>query len=232
MIEYDFVIALENPQQKSGMTEINFPNSCVLYLRDGIYVGGRNIPAKLSVRVNFPEGKYIIYKVPVLRVQDYTKEEIFQKRLLMFIPYYIMRYENQLGSIEEEHDRLNELSIEYENIRKRLQHEMSEAEEREIYTRLAELTVKISDYVLRKSAKARERISGIMGGNILDLETDRIIELGRREGLEKGLTQGACETAELMLIDKEPLEKIVRYARLPIETILQIKESLAAAGKL
>lgn len=101
-----------------------------------------------------------------------------------------------------------------------MKNELSAAEETAVYTRLIELTGKISDYVLQKSAKTHERIGGIMGGNVLELETDRIIE------------RNARETAELMLLDSEPLEKIVRYSKLPIETISQIKEKLIEAGKL
>ena len=93
-----------------------------------------------------------------------------------------------------------------------------------MYTRLIELTRKISDYVLQKSAKTMERIGGIMGGNVLELETDRI--------LAKGIEQGACETAELMLLDGEPMDKIVRYAKLPVETISQIREKMIEDGKL
>lgn len=229
MIEYDFAIALENQKQTGGMAEINFPNSCVLYLRAG---NKSEMQKNLKVKVNFPDGRDIIYEVPTLRVQEYTKNEIFRKRLLMFLPYYIMRYENSLKEIENTPDRLDALAEEYEDIRESLQKELSAAEETEVYTRLIELTRKISDYVLQKSAKTMERIGGIMGGNVLELETDRILAKGIEQGLSKGIEQSACETAELMLLDGEPLEKIVRYAKLPVETISQIREKMIEDGKL
>ena len=94
MIEYDFMMALEQAQEKEDYFEINFPHSCVLYLRHN-----KNTPAQLQVRVNMPDGRHMMYQIPVVKVQEYTRDEIFQKRLLFFLPYYIMRYEKELPGI-------------------------------------------------------------------------------------------------------------------------------------
>ncbi len=41
MMEYDFAIALEHPSRsEDGMIEINFPESCVLYVRNHNSIGG------------------------------------------------------------------------------------------------------------------------------------------------------------------------------------------------
>ena len=95
MIEYDFRIALDGALKAGGSCEIRFPHSCVLYLRHG-----RTCPKELRVKVNLPDGGAFWYKTPVVKVQEYTREEIFEKRLLFFLPYYVMRYERQFRRIE------------------------------------------------------------------------------------------------------------------------------------
>jgi hypothetical protein len=45
------------------------------------------------------------------------------------------------------------------------------------------------------------------------------------EGEAKGLTQGRVEMALDMLADNEPIEKIVKYSHLPMEKVLELKES-------
>ena len=79
MIEYDFAAALEGITLTEGMYEMNFPHSCVLYLRHN-----RNTPEQLKVKLNMPDGQNIIYSVPTIKLQEYTKDEIFRKDLLFF----------------------------------------------------------------------------------------------------------------------------------------------------
>ena len=50
---------------------------------------------------------------------------------------------------------------------------------------------------------------------------------GFAQGEAKGLTQGRVEMALDMLADDEPLEKIVKYSHLPMEKVLELKESQA-----
>ena len=56
--------------------EMTFPGSCVLYLRHT-----KRTPDLLEMKVNLPDGQSFRYKVPVIKVQDYTREEMFQKKL-------------------------------------------------------------------------------------------------------------------------------------------------------
>ena len=68
------------------------------------------------MKVNLPDGGVFWYRTPVVKVQEYTREEIFEKRLLFFLPYYVMRYERQFRRIEEDEGRLAELRREFEAI--------------------------------------------------------------------------------------------------------------------
>lgn len=82
MVEYDFAIALSKADIHKGEGEIKMPRSCILYLRHTTQT-----PNVLRMRVIFSESETVIYKVPIIKVKDYTRDEIFQKKLLMFLPF-------------------------------------------------------------------------------------------------------------------------------------------------
>lgn len=82
---------------------------------------------------------------------------MFQKRLLFFLPFFIIRYERELPKIAQDPERVSRLLAEYEEIRVQLKRELPTDEEAAILTRLAELTERISDYILRSEQILRER---------------------------------------------------------------------------
>lgn len=94
MIEYDFMIALQNAEKNGYHYDIRFPNSCVLYLRHN-----SDTPDHLTVAVEMPDGGSFQYKTPIVKVQEYSLEDIVEKKLYIFLPYYIMRYEKDLQRI-------------------------------------------------------------------------------------------------------------------------------------
>ncbi|MGN0141477.1 MAG: hypothetical protein ACI4AD_04565 [Roseburia sp.] len=225
MIEYDFAIALETSQKEGEIYKINFPQSCVLYLRHD-----DKTPDQLQVEVKLPENNQCVYSVPTVKVQKYSEDEIFRKHLLFFLPFYIMRYEEQLKEIGENPEKVDRLVREYEDIRSRLKEELPGADEADLYTRLVELIKEISDYVLRDDEEVKERIGDIMGGKVLELETDRImargIEQGREEGRELGVEQATEEFVKRMLGENEDLDKVALYSGCTMEQVLQIKEKM------
>ena len=86
MIEYDFHIALSKMERYEDKAVLRFPESAVLFLRHNV-----NTPDKLTVKLVMADGSEVDYKVPIVKVQKYTKEEIFDKNLLFF--YTVLRDE-------------------------------------------------------------------------------------------------------------------------------------------
>lgn len=68
MIEYDFATAVEFARKQGRRYRMEFPRSCVLYLRNS-----RNTPDFLEVDVVFPDGGCHLYRVPAIKVENYTK---------------------------------------------------------------------------------------------------------------------------------------------------------------
>ena len=66
---------------------VTFPNTAVLYLRCT-----RNTPDKMGYIIKTPGG-VVSYDIPVMKTKSYTLDEIFEKRLLLLIPFHIFSYE-------------------------------------------------------------------------------------------------------------------------------------------
>ena len=188
MVEYDFAIALEGARKNGRIYEVDFPNSCVLYLRCS-----KATPERLEVKVNFPNGDSFVYESKVIKVQNYTSDEILEKKLLILLPYYIMRYEKDLKEIGKDEERQSSLLKEYEKIRGYLEEEFLKKNPSILYMDLVKLIVKISDYVLRKEKKLREGVGDIMGGKVLELESERLIRIGKVQGRIEGKAEGKVE---------------------------------------
>ena len=169
MIEYDFAIAVENAEKQGRRYRIEFPRSCVLFLRSS-----GNTPDYLEADVIFPDGKTHVYSIPAIKMADYTKDHIFEKNLLMLLPFYIMRDENKKHDMRKNLELLQILLDEYDEIRINLEKELTETGKAELYTNLTKLIVKIADHIFEKEEDIRKGIGDVMGGKVLELESERL----------------------------------------------------------
>ena len=188
MFEYDLAIALESRRRVGRRFFVEFPRSCVIYLRTT-----KNTPDVEEVELKLPDGQVCVYRVPTVKVERYTKDSIFEKNLLMLLPFYVMRYEESAHTIGENTEKLQELLSEYEDIRVNLEKELSMAGRSELYTDLNRLIVRISDYIFRKEEKIRKGVDEVMGGKVLQLESERLLELGEARGKIIGKAEGKAD---------------------------------------
>lgn len=197
MIEYDFAIALEHRKKIDGKYYVEFPRSCVLYLRSG-----RKTPDFLEVKLILPDRQVCEYRVPTVKMEHYTKDSIFEKKLLMLLPFYVMRYEKTADIIEKDPEKFQGLLNEYEYIRNKLEREISYSGRAELYTDLNKLIIRISDYIFRNKEKIRKGVGEIMGGKVLQLESERLREegmaIGKAEGKEEGKAEGEARMSALI----------------------------------
>ena len=97
--------------------------------------------------------------MPVIKVQKYDKEEIFRKKLFIFLPYYIMRYEKKLPGIGKDEAKIREFLKEYQEIMDHLSNESSP----EVYSYMLDFISKVAEHVLRKESRLKERMGDFMG---------------------------------------------------------------------
>lgn len=200
MFEYDISIALEHASDSGEIWEIEFPQSCVLYVRNH-----RTLPQYHEAIVRFSDGQQVIYRIPIIHAQHYTVNDMFEKKLLILLPYHILRYEHFLRSNKTNEKKLNQLLDDYRKINERLTDTCEKEKKSEFYTDMICLIKEIADHVIPKENEARKGVDEIMGGNILTLPSDLIREeraagreeglvTGREEGLATGLEKGRNDT--------------------------------------
>ena len=148
MIEYDFATAVEFARKQGRRYRMEFPRSCVLYLRNS-----RNTPDFLEVDVVFPDGGCHLYRVPAIKVENYTKDKIFEKSLLMLLPF--ISCDMKRGhEMSEDPQLFQELLNEYEVIRSKLEAEITESGRSELFSDLIGLITRISDHIFRNEEKS------------------------------------------------------------------------------
>ena len=181
-------------QSTNEISRIYFPHSCVLYLRD------TQGPEEMKLELLMPDGQRVEYKVPVIYQQRYTKEIIFQKRLFFLLPFYIMRYEKAKKELEKNQEKLQEMLEEYRSIEKCLEEEFLYQDREKEYRDMVELIIRIADYILRDSQEVRKGFGKVMGGKVLELESDKLIKKGielERENTEKERQRADAAEAEV-----------------------------------
>ena len=185
MIEYDFAISLEHVQKENGRYRMYFPQSCVLYLR------GTKKRNTISVEIVMPDGNTVEYTVPVVQVQKLTCDDILQKHLLFLLPYHVIKYEQEKG-LDTDSEKWKELLDEYAKIEKYLEKNFLEKGNEKIYRDMVELIIRIADYVFRDKEKVKKGFGDVMGGKVLELESDKLIQRGIEQGLKKRNPAGHC----------------------------------------
>ena len=188
MMEYDFAIALEQSSlsDDGNATVMKFPESCVLYIRNH-----RDMPEYHEVQLYFADGNSAMYRVPVILAQKYSVNHIFEKRLLILLPYHILRYEAFLKSNSTDEKKMEELLEDYREINRQLSGlQDGDGRKGQLYADMIDLINRIADYIIPRDNPSRKRIGEIMGGKILQLESERLREEGIKKGKAEGIKEG------------------------------------------
>ena len=207
MFEYGTQIALDEGEVINEILTVTFPNTAVLYLRNY-----KKAPDKMRYVIKTPGGT-VEYDVPIMKVQEYTLEDIFSKGLLLLIPFYIFSHEKNFKVYNSNEQRLAELKAEYRSILERL----DKLEQEGIIGAFDKRTIiELSGDVIRKIAQKYENvqkgIGGMMSGALLETEARTILNRGKDEAKK--------ETALRMLQDGElSIDKIAKYSGLDVAEI-------------
>ena len=200
LFEYGAQIALTMAEYSKEESTFIFPHAAVLYLRTE-----NTTPSSIWMRIVTPGGE-VSYEIPVVKVQDYDLEEIFDKKLLFLLPYYFLRY--QLKLLEQNADERLRLRQTYQDIFQRL-NLLEQGGEITEFTRqsLKAMIDKVAMFRATHYEKVKEEVKEIMGGKILDYEAKDIrnkgiqmgITIGKQEGISIGKEVGKQEGEEIAL---------------------------------
>lgn len=190
MFEYDAMIAIENAVAKEkGIYKVFMPKSCVLYVR-----ANETTPKDHQVIVVFPDGNEHTYQIPCICCDEYSVEEIFTKKLLFFLPYYMARYQNLKAA---DNRKIQLLLDEVQDISDRLSAVAEDDQKKRLVMDLTKLIVQLSDYIFEKETTIKEGVENIMLNKPYMLESERL----RKEGFTQGETKWRMEERHDMIIN-------------------------------
>ena len=207
LFEYDAQIALDEGEVINETLTVTFPNTAVLYLRNY-----KKTPDKMRYVIKIPGGT-VEYDVPIMKVQEYTLEDIFSKDLLLLIPFYIFSHEKNFKVYNSDEQRLAELKAEYRSILERLDKLEQEGTIGAFDKRtIIELSGDVIREIAQKYENVQKGVGDIMGGALLETEARTILNRGKDEAKK--------ETAIRMLQAGElSTEKIAKYSGLDIAEV-------------
>lgn len=177
IFEYDSQIALQNSTLEGNGLKVKFPNTALIYLRHT-----KNTPDEMNILIEVP-GNSCGYAVPVIKVQAYSIEEVFEKHLLFLIPFHIFVYEKDFKEYDTDAKKLEQLKLIYMNIFTKLEEYVGNGvisiyEQRVII----DMSKKVLEHIAENYFNVRKGVSEIMGGKIIELEAYNILVAGEAKG--------------------------------------------------
>lgn len=202
LFEYDSQIALDEGEVTKETLTVTFPHTAVLYLR-----AYKKTPDKMKYVIITPGGT-VQYDVPVMKVQAYSLDEIFEKHLLLLIPFYIFSHEKRLPEYNSSAEKLSELKAEYQKILERL----NKLERQGVIGAFDKRTlIEVSDDVVKAIAQKYENVQKGIG----EIMRGPLIQTEARTILNRGISQGISETR------KKTALKMLQRGRLTIDEIAE-----------
>ena len=218
LFEYDAQIALDEGEVTEETLTVAFPNTAVLYLRTY-----KKTPDKMKYVIVTPGGT-VQYNVPIMKVQTYSLDDIFEKGLLMLIPFYIFSHEKGFQEYNSNERKLAELKAEYRKILDRL----DKLEQQGVIGAFDKRTIiELSGDVIKEIAQKYENVQkgvgDIMGGALIETEARTILNQGIKQGKTQGISETKKQTALRMLkMGKLTVEEIAECSELSVTEIEQL----------
>ncbi len=210
LFEYDAQIALDEGEVTGETLTVTFPNTAVLYLRTY-----KKTPDKMKYVIVTPGGT-VQYDIPIMKVQKYSLDDIFEKRLLMLIPFYIFSHEKGFPEYNSNEQKLAELKAEYQIILERL----DELEQQGVIGAFDRRTIiELSSDVIKEIAQKYENVQKGVG----DMMGGALIETEARKILNQGIDLAKKKTAiKLLKMGKLTIEEIAECSELSVTEVEQL----------
>ncbi len=189
---------------------MTFPNTAVLYLRTY-----KKTPDKMRYVIITPGGT-VQYDVPIMKVQKYSLDDIFEKRLLILIPFYIFSHEKSFPEYNSNEQKLAELKAEYQKILEKLdgleQQGVIGAFDKRTIIELSEDVIK---EIAQKYENVQKGVGDIMGGALIETEARTI--------LNQGISETKKQTAlKLLKRGKQTIKEIAEDTGLSVTEVEQL----------
>ena len=174
--EYAFIVARQFATWDIGHATIQMPKFSVIYVKRT-----DQTPKTTKITFVFPDGQVVNYESDNVILEKLTKEYIIEKRLFPYIPFYIARYEKAIVSEKAIDNAVKDLTyFRDEMLRLKEQNEISDVEMIDLMGFVNTIITHIAN-----GNKSEERLVDIMGGTIIETESERLIRQGISQGQAK-----------------------------------------------
>ena len=181
--EYAFIAARQSAVWDIGKATIPMPQFTVIYVKRT-----EKTPKATTITFTFPDGQSVDYKSDNVILEELTKEYIIEKRLFPYIPFYIARYEKDIVSGNDIEAAVGDLMyFRNEIIRLHNERGLSDLEMTDLIGFIKTIITHITN-----GNKNEERLVNIMGGVIIETESERLM----REGMYQGKVQMIIELGQ------------------------------------
>ncbi len=163
-------------------------------------------------------GGTVQYDVPIMKIQTYSLEDIFEKGLLMLIPFYIFSHEKGFPEYDSNEQKLEELKAEYQKILERL----DELERQGVIGAFDKRTIiELSGDVIKEIAQKYENVQKGVG----DMMRRVLIETSARRLKNEAENETKRNTALRMLKrGKMTIEEIAEDTGLSVTEVERLDE--------
>ena len=197
---------------------MTFPNTAVLYLRNY-----KKTPDKMKYVIVTPGGT-VKYDIPLMKVQNYTLDDIFEKRLLLLIPFYIFSHEKNFPEYNSNEQKLAKLKSEYRYILERL----DELEQQGVIgafdkRTIIELSSDVIKEIAQKYGNVQKGVGDMMSGALIETEARKILNQGKTQGISETKKQTALR---MLKMGKLTIEEIAECSELNIAEVEQLASEL------
>lgn len=171
--EYAFIVARQFATWDIGHATIPMPRFSVIYVKCT-----EKTPKTTTVTFTFPDGQAVDYKSDNVILEELTKEYIVEKKLFPYIPFYIARYEKAITSEGGIDDAVEDLGyFRDEMLRLHRKGELSDDEMVDLMGFVNTIVTHITN-----GNQNEERLVDIMGGTVIETESEKLIRKGKAEG--------------------------------------------------
>ncbi len=96
VFEYGFGHAYKNRTIVSGGERMVFPRPCIIYLDEG---KKDTIPDEYSLVLQFENQGEFLYKVPLVKLQNISIQELNEKKLIILLPFLLLKLRKKIEKV-------------------------------------------------------------------------------------------------------------------------------------
>lgn len=182
--EYAFIAARQSAVWDIGHASVPMPAFSIIYIK-----GTDRTPEKTSITFTFPDGQRVVYEAGNVILERFAKETIVEKRLFPYIPYYIARYDQDISQEKDVSHVTGDLAyFRDELLQLRKEGELSDGEMIDLMRFVNTIIKHITN-----GNKNEERLVKVMGGTIIETESEKWLRQGVQQGIQQGVQQGEAK---------------------------------------